>query len=128
MSRVSFTVSNPLVIKNKIKLMEIGFKNAVEKGLTEALFVVEKSAKENVPVITGRLRRSIRGGITGVGRGFVEGVIGANTKYAGAVEFGRPGTKNTGKPYLSRAVMENKTKIQKLINDGLKKTLRGFKI
>lgn len=132
MSKVDFQVDEPIAITEKVKLMEIGFKNAVEKAMIESTFLVEKSAKERVPHITGRLRRSIRGGITNVGRGFVEGTVGANTVYAAAVEFGRPNKKGggttSGKPYLSRAVTENKAKIQRLISDGLKKTLRGFKI
>ncbi len=131
MSRVTFKVDSPVLIKKKLKLMEIGFKNAVEQAMTKVLFIVEKTAKEKVPVVTGRLRRSIRGGITGVGRGFVEGTIGANTVYAGSVEFGRPkkgGGSSSGKPYLSTAVSENKSKIETLISSGLKKTLRGFKI
>ena len=107
--------------------MEVGFPNAVEKAMTEALFIAELSAKGFVPVKTGRLRRSIRGGITDIGRGFVEGTLGANTKYAAAIEFGNPKTGSTAQPYLRRAITENKTKIQKLISDGLKKTLRGFK-
>lgn len=127
MSKVDFEIGSTIPVRNKLKLLEPGFRNAIEKAMTQALFIVETTAKQRVPVVTGRLRRSIRGGITKIGRGFVEGAVGANTVYAGSVEFGRPGTKSHGKPYLSRAVTENKTKIQKIISDGLKKTLRGFK-
>ncbi|KKN21059.1 hypothetical protein LCGC14_0929190 [marine sediment metagenome] len=127
MSKISFKISGAPAIKGKLKLMEVGFPNAVERAMTQSLFLAETTAKQRVPVITGRLRRSIRGGITSIGRGFVEGTLGANTVYAAAVEFGKPGTKAKGTPYLRTAILENKSKIQKLISDALKKTLRGFK-
>lgn len=126
-SRVTFDVDGIQFVKGKLTIMEIGFKNATEKGLLEALLIVEATAKQRVPHVTGRLRRSIRSGIVDIGRGYVEGAVGANTVYAAAVEFGIPGTRNHGKPYLSRAVSENRTKIQALIGNALKNTLRGFK-
>lgn len=130
MSKVNFTTEGIQTVRNNVKLMEIRFKNEVEKSMLKATLLVEKTAKERVPVKTGRLRRSIRGGISDIGRGFVEGTVGANTVYAAAVEFGRPlkgGGVSRKQPYLSRSVTENKSNIQRIISDGLKKTLRGFK-
>lgn len=130
MSKVNFEFTGEVEVSKNLKIIELGFKNEIEKAMLQALLLVEKSAKQNVPVITGRLRRSIRGGITKIGSGYVEGAVGANTVYAAAVEFGKNkkgGGRTSGKPYLSRAVTENSSKIQQIIQDGLKKTLRGFK-
>lgn len=129
-TKVNFIVSDITPIRQKVKLMEVGFMNAIEKAMTKATFIVENTAKQRVPVVSGRLRRSIRGGITDIGRGYVEGTVGAHTDYAAAVEFGRPkkdGGHTRATPYLSAAVSENKSKIQLLINQGLKNTLRSFK-
>lgn len=130
-TRTQFIVTGIPQVRKNLALIEIGFKNEIEKAVLKATLLVEKTAKERVPVKTGRLRRSIRGGLSAVGRGFVEGTVGANTVYAAAVEFGRPlpgGGFSKKQPYLSRAVTENRSNIQKIISDGLKRQFRGFTV
>ena len=71
----------------KVNSLEIKLKNLskinIQKPLEQACLLVENQAKENAPVQTGYLRRSITHEINGN-----EGIIGTNVEYAPYVEFG----------------------------------------
>ena len=78
------------------------------KGLGLATALVERSAKEDCPVDTGRLRASITSSVTGN-----EGKVGTNVEYAAAQEFG---TNNIpAHPYLFPALEKNKSRIMELL-------------
>lgn len=61
-------------------------------SMTEAALIVERSAKQNAPVDTGRLRGSIAHEVrtsSALGGGVnVQGVVGSNVKYAPYMELG----------------------------------------
>lgn len=115
-------------VTKQLKLIEIGFLNAIEEAVLKATKLVEADAKRIVPVVTGRLARSITGGLTERTNKTVAGTVGANTVYAAAVEFGRntKSGRTHPKPYLNPALSINTHKIEKMISDGLKKTIRDF--
>jgi hypothetical protein len=58
-------------------------------GMNRVVLVVERSAKANVPVLTGTLRRSISHNVTAAA-GNVTATVSAKTPYARAIEEGRP--------------------------------------
>jgi len=115
-------------VLKQFKLIETGFLNAIEEAVLKATKLVEADAKRIVPVVTGRLARSITGGISEKSNTVVVGVVGANTVYAAAVEFGRntKGGRSKPKPYLNPALSMNMSRIEKMISDALKKTIRDF--
>lgn len=71
----------------KLNDFEVKLKNLSKINLNlpleKACLLVENAAKENAPVSTGNLRRSITHEINGN-----EGIIGTNVEYAPYVEFG----------------------------------------
>lgn len=80
-------------------------------AMRDSLLVIERGAKQNAPVDTGRLRASITPVITSSGED-VEGVVGTNVYYAPFQEFGtKRGLK--GKRYMQRAFEDNLDKIKK---------------
>lgn len=56
-------------------------------AMRDATLVVDRDAKKNAPVDTGRLRASITPEVTTQGE-IVKGVVGSNVKYAPYVELG----------------------------------------
>ena len=75
--------------------------------LDKAGFVVERAAKGNVPVDTGRLRSSIESRRTGL-----ISQIGTNVKYSLPVELGS--TKSAAQPYLRPALIGALPTIRKI--------------
>lgn len=66
--------------------MENGLKDAVNEGIRDAALDVETKAKQNCPVNTGELRRSIE---TQIEDGdIITATIGTNKEYAPYVEYG----------------------------------------
>jgi len=56
--------------------------------IAKATMLVQRDARKNAPVNTGRLRASIVPEVRGVYPATVKGVVGSKVKYAAAVEFG----------------------------------------
>lgn len=80
-------------------------------AMRDSVLIIDRGAKQNAPVDTGRLRASITPAITSSGED-VEGVVGTNVYYAPFQEFGtRRGLK--GKRYMQRAFEDNLDKIKK---------------
>lgn len=72
---------------------------------------VERSAKRNAPVDTGRLRDSIQQSITGSGRGaLITGNVFSDVPYANFVESGT--SRNAPQPWLGPAVAEHEDQFQ----------------
>ena len=80
----------------------------IQKGLQKAVLVVERQAKEDCPVDTGRLRASITSEVSGD-----EGKVGTNVEYAADVEFGT--VRQSAQPFLFPALEKNRDKIKELI-------------
>ena len=123
-----FEITGVENVTKQLKLLELGFLNEIEKAVLKGVKMIEADAKQMVPVITGRLARSITAGITEKSTETVVGIAGANTVYAGTVEYMAPGpgTKSGQRPYLRPARDKNLPQIVEMIKEGLKKTIRGF--
>lgn len=85
------------------------------QAMRDATLIVQRAAKINAPVDTGRLRSSITPEIRNFNN-VVQGVVGSNVEYAPKIE--KPGRvlRSGRRPYLQPAFEENREKIIKLIN------------
>jgi HK97 gp10 family phage protein len=88
--------------------------NEFLQGMRQATLLVERAAKINAPVSTGRLRASITPEVRQSGT-MTTGVVGSNVIYAAAQELGTKFMK--GKLYLQKAFDSNETKITALLGD-----------
>jgi HK97 gp10 family phage protein len=103
------------------RLGEIGpdTQNAIEEALVKSALFVERDAKINSPVDTGRLRASISHIEEGFGSDNPSVQIGTNVEYAPAIEFGT--SKQSAKPFLFPAFNGNKQKILKELAKALRR-------
>jgi HK97 gp10 family phage protein len=92
--------------------------NGLEEALVKSALFVERDAKINAPVDTGRMRASISHTNEGFGTDNPSVQVGTNVKYAPAVEFGT--SKKPAKPFLFPAFNGNKQKILKELAKALK--------
>ena len=86
----------------------------LQKDIEKAALTLEKDAKENCPVDTGRLRASIT---TEIGK--LEAEVGTNVEYAQSVEFGT--SKQKAQPFMRPALDKAITQL----NKDMAKTLGG---
>lgn len=82
-------------------------------AMRQATLLVHRSAKQNAPVDTGRLRASITPSVSQSGN-TVMGVVGSNVEYAPFQEFGTRHMK--GRFYLKRALEQNARRIYSLLS------------
>ncbi len=87
----------------------------LKKGMTKACLLVERDAKINSPVDTGRLRSSITNRLE-VEENQLVGIVGTNVEYASFQEFGT--SKMPAHPFLFPALEANKSRIKDLLKDG----------
>ena len=81
----------------------------IKQKLELAALIVEHTAKQLCPVLTGTLRRSITRQIEKR-----EARVGSNVEYAPFVEIGT--SKMTAQPYLRPALHSNMSKIKRIFN------------
>ena len=86
----------------------------LQKDIEKAALTLEKNAKQNCPVDTGKLRASIT---TEVGN--LEAEVGTNVEYALYVEFGT--SKQSAQPFMRPALDKAITQL----NKDMAKTLGG---
>lgn len=111
----------------------------IRSAITSATSIVQTSAKNQVPVITGRLRNSIHMKVTGYGEETV-GKVYTNVEYAPYVEFGTgirgqgsaypnaykmgitydpTWAGRTAKPFMHPALNQNREKIKKILRTAI---------
>ena len=93
--------------------------NAIEEALIKSALFVERDAKLNSPVDTGRLRASITHVTNDFGSKNPSVSIGTSVEYAPILEYGS--SKQSAKPYLFPAFNSNKDKILNELAKALKK-------
>lgn len=93
----------------------------IVQAVKKATLIVLRQARINAPVDTSRLRASIVPVITVVGRE-VMGVVGSNVVYAPFQEFGNRHMR--GRFYLTRALEDNRARIQRLIDTAVARIVR----
>lgn len=86
----------------------------LKQGMTKACLLVERDAKINAPVDTGRLRSSITNRLE-VEENQLVGIVGTVVEYASFIEHGT--VKMNAKPFLFPALEANKNKITELLKD-----------
>ena len=84
------------------------------KGMTKAVFIVERQAKQNCPVDTGILKSSITNKVEQAG-GDITGIVGTNIKYASFVEHGTANM--SAQPFLFPALESSKSAIAEALKD-----------
>ena len=88
-------------------------------AMRDATLYIDRDAKKNAPVDTGRLRASITPEVTSEGE-TVRGVVGSNVTYAPYVEFNEKAHHTIGKAhYLQSAFDDNKDKVEKRIGQAV---------
>lgn len=90
----------------------------VADEVTYTALAIESQAKADCPVVTGRLRSSIRALVDREGDS-VSAIVGTNVEYAAIVEFGSQALKRRAKPYLYPAYIEEVGKLTKRLKDAL---------
>jgi HK97 gp10 family phage protein len=87
------------------------YQRIIGRAMQKAVKDVERWAKQNAPVDTGRLRSSIGGDVKS-SFGEIVGIVGTNVKYAPFVEEGGGKPRGVGRiPFLRPAVEEHKEDI-----------------
>lgn len=89
------------------------FKMAAERALTICAMKAERYAKDDCPVITGRLKNSITNTVTEK-----EALIGTNVEYAAYVEMGT--RRMAAQPYLKPAIEKHVDEYKNIIETELK--------
>ena len=88
-------------------------------AMRDATLYIDRDAKKNAPVDTGRLRASITPEVTSEGE-TVRGVVGSNVTYAPYVEFNEKAHHTIVKAhYLQSAFDDNKDKVEKRIGQAV---------
>jgi len=86
--------------------------NKLDSNMAKATAIVERQAKEDCPVDTGRLRSSITGKQEREGDKII-GIVGTNVEYAPHVEYGT--AKTPAQPFLFPALEKKKNEIMELL-------------
>lgn len=87
-------------------------------AMRRATLVVQRAAKLNSPVDTGRLRASITPQVTQFGLQ-LQGIVGTNVVYAREVEEPGPVRGVGRRPYLQPALTENQSEITRIIDEAV---------
>ena len=118
---MSISMSLKLTEKSKrwLRKFPLSFKKGFIKGMRDSIRLAEKAAKQNAPVKTGTLRRSIRSEIEEQGFETV-GNLFSNLIYSRVIEEG--GYRNIkAQPYLEPAIRENLPTFEDRIEKAIEK-------
>lgn len=106
-------------LKEKLKKIEKTAANNIEQALINSALIVERDAKINAPVDTGRLRSSLSHATENLNSNNPSAIVFTNVEYAKTVELGS--SKQSAQPYLFPALNSNKNKILKELAKAFKK-------
>jgi len=87
-------------------------------AMRKATLLVQRAAKINAPVDTGRLRASITPEVSARGN-LLQGIVGTNVVYAREVEQPGPVRRTGRRPYLQPALEENQQQISAILDDAV---------
>ena len=110
---MSATIRGADKVTANMQKAAVAIEEAVGDAVRKAAMLVEREAKINVPVDTGRLR----GSIASEEKTPLLFEVGTNVEYAAAVEFGT-------QPYLGPAVESARSRYPDLIKEGVKAEVR----
>ena len=115
---MSATVRGADKVSANMAKAAIAIEAAVGDAVRAAAMLVEREAKINVPVDTGRLRSSI----ASEEKTPLRFEVGTNVEYAVSVEFGT--SKTAAQPYLEPAVESARSQYPDLIKEGVRTEIR----
>lgn len=105
-------------LTNYLKDLVDDVPTCIEEIVKETAFNVEREAKKNAPVDTGRLRGSITTKLDKL-----EAEVGTNVKYASFVEYGT--SRQAAKPFMSTARISVENDLDKIVAKGVRDYLRS---
>lgn len=108
-------------IDSRIPKMWENVSSAIQLMLMDVANVIQNSAKQNAPYLTGTLRKSINTDFNKIQRGTA--IVWSPVKYARVREYVNNKNPHT-KYYLRRWYSENEMKIQKIVKDALNKQMK----
>ena len=112
-------------LQAKLKNISKDMLPAIKKAMIDAAQNIEGKAKENCPVITGTLRRSVSSKVEQEGKA-IKGIVGAGTEYAAAVHEGT--SKQSSNPFILNAIREKKNETTGILTDAIEEALRKHTI
>lgn len=112
-------------LQAKLQSVQKDMLPAIKNGMLDAVQNVEGKAKENCPVITGTLRRSINSEVAQEGE-TIKGIVGAGTDYAEAVHEGT--STQAPNPFILLAIKEKETETVEFLSDAIEEGLRKHTI
>ncbi len=110
-------------LKKKLGKVEVGLSDELETATRAGALIVQNSAKDRAPFLTGTLKRSIHMETTEKNDRRVIITVGTDVVYAAAQEFGTS-RGVPAHPYLRPALDENQDAVKKEIMAALKDILR----
>jgi HK97 gp10 family phage protein len=108
-------------LRRRLEQMLPSVRNAIEQGLVESALLVERDAKIKAPVDTGRLRSGLSHVTEDFGSNNPAITVGTNVEYAKFVEFGT--SRQSAKPFLYPALIENEQKIKRKLAEAFRRGL-----
>lgn len=105
-------------LKRKLKTIEGNFEEGLQKELETTMLNIETKAKEECPVLTGRLRSSTTSEVKKSEDGLI-GRVGGYTYYAPIVHIRNP--------YLLRAILAHQTEIEGIFGKAFKMAIEVVK-
>ena len=112
-------------LQRKLKNISKDMMPALQKAMTDAVQNVEGKAKENCPVITGTLRRSIASKADVKGNE-IRGIVHAGGEKANYAEAVHEGTsRRPPKPFILDAIMEKGGETLGILSNGVESAIRG---
>lgn len=112
-------------LQRKLKSISADMLPVLKEAMTDATMNIEGKAKENCPVITGTLRRSIASKADIKGNE-VHGIIHAGGEKANYAETVHEGTsKRPAQPFILDAIIEEENTTIEILSDAVESNLRG---
>lgn len=118
MAKNKVTVTGEKELKEKLKKIERAATNEIEQALVNSALFVERDAKINAPVDTGRMRSALNHNLENAGTNNPYSEVISPVEYSKYVEFGT--SKQSAQPFLYPALKQNKNKILKELAKALK--------
>lgn len=116
------TIKGVTSLRKKLEEYEKKVRNERMKAMRKAVLMVERRAKQIVPVDTHRLQRDISHEVEEKDNK-IFGRVGTNVEYAKYVEFGTSNPKYPIQPYLRPALETERVNIEREFGQVLKYTI-----